>query len=85
MEFSFRGLRGRQFFNQLVWPTEKRLKGTSVMTDYQKTQNVGMSPMSVNVTRANYPVRANKPMDSDIEVIDLDNPRDQIKPTTWHG
>lgn len=56
------------------------------MTDYPETQNVGMPPMPVDVNRASDLARfSNRPVNSDIEVIDLDNSREQIKPTTWHG
>jgi len=46
---------------------------------------VGLAPELVSVNRVNSLARMNNSSnDDDIEVIDLDNPRDQIKPTTWH-
>jgi len=55
------------------------------MTDH-RAQNVGMPPMPVDVNRVGDLARFNNASaGSDIEVIDLDNPRNNVKPTTWHG
>jgi len=55
------------------------------MTDH-RAQNVGMPPMPVDVNRVGDLARFNNASaGSDIEVIDLDSSRDNVKPTTWHG
>ena len=46
-------------------------------------QRLSLNPEQVLVNPVVVPIRTHSNND-DIEVIDLDNPRGQIKPTTWH-
>lgn len=50
--------------------------------DYD-VDTLGLNPL-VRVRPAWDPPRQDNRPTEDIEVIDLDNNRDQIKPTTWH-
>jgi hypothetical protein len=43
----------------------------------------GVQPVAINPVRQ-LPVPANSSYSDDIEVINLDDPRGNIKPTTWH-
>ena len=50
--------------------------------DYSR---LGLGPEQVFVRPTGNLARINDvPREDDIEVIDLDDPRSQIKPTTWH-
>ena len=55
------------------------------MTEKNDYNRLGLGPEQVFVSRAGNLARINDvPREDDIEVIDLDDPRGQIKPTTWH-
>ena len=43
----------------------------------------GIQPVNVRPTFSQPPIRQN-PFGDDVEVIDLDDPRRDVKPTTWH-
>lgn len=48
-------------------------------------EHIGSSPEQAITRRISDLVQANNTSGADdIEVIDLDDPRGQIKPTTWH-
>ena len=69
---------------QKVWQARKKPERNMIMLErvYENVINsdaiAGINPMT------NLPVMDNESNFDEIEVIDLDDTRGQIKPTTWH-
>jgi len=65
-------------------PKEARKEANTMYEDILH-EHAGLRPEQVTAYPVNHLARVDNAMDADdIEVIDLDDPRGQIKPTTWH-
>ncbi|MHC4728283.1 MAG: hypothetical protein ACYS17_13765 [Planctomycetota bacterium] len=68
----------------LVGLKETRM-GNNIMNNENTYDQLGLNQQQVFASRTGNLARVNNAAgEDDIEVIDLDDPRGQIKPTTWH-
>jgi hypothetical protein len=59
--------------------------GNNIMNNENTYDQLGLNQQQVFASRTGNLARVNNAAgEDDIEVIDLDDPRGQIKPTTWH-